>query len=83
MTVEWGKYQDAYKAIWEKLAEGLLWAGMIGDVITKVTKEYEGTGANKVLKRVKLWKGTAEVLRLRYDYDADSDNITIEKEAIP
>jgi len=21
MTIEWGKYQDAYKAIWEKLEE--------------------------------------------------------------
>jgi hypothetical protein len=76
--IPWGQSPEAFKTI----AQGLLWAAMISGVITRVTREWEGTGNSKVLKRVKLWHGTAEFLRLRYDYDADGDNITIEAEAI-
>ena len=76
--VPWGQSPEAYKTI----AQGLLWAAMIGGAVTKVTREWEGTGSSKVLKRVKLWHGTTEILRLRYDYDGDGDNVTIEAEAI-
>ena len=76
--VPWGQSPEAFKTI----AQGLLWAAMIGGAITKVTREWEGTGSSKVLKRVKLWHGATEILRLRYDYDADGDNVTIEAEAI-
>ena len=76
--VPWGQSPEAFKTI----AQGLLWAAMISGAVTKVTREWEGTGNSKVLKRVKLWHGTTEILRLRYDYDADGDNVTIEAEEI-
>jgi len=73
--VEWGQYAEAYKAI-STASELFLFSS---GIIDKITYEYTGTGASKVVSKKKFWKGGAVILELTYSYDADYDVTTKEK----
>jgi hypothetical protein len=73
--VNWGNYAEAYKAI---ATTSELYLFLTG-VVTKITYEYTGTGADKRISKKTYWKGTEKVLELTYGYDSDYDVTTKEK----
>lgn len=67
--VEWGNYAEAYKAISTASELYLFLSG----IVDKITYEYTGTGASKVLNKKKFWKDGQVILDLTYGYDVDKD----------
>jgi hypothetical protein len=73
--VNWGNYAEAYKAIATASELYLFLSG----IVDKITYEYTGSGASKVLNKKKFWKGGQVILELTYSYDADYDATQKEK----
>jgi len=51
----------------------------LSGLVTKIVYEYEGTGADKVLKKKKYYRGSDLILEITYSYDADKDITQKEK----
>ena len=73
--VAYGQYAEAFKAI-STASELYLF---LSKVVDKITYEYSGSGADKVVSKKKYWKGSNVILELTFGYDADKDVISKEK----
>lgn len=73
--VEWERRGEAFKAIATASELFLFLSGHVD----KITYEYTGSGADKVVNKKKFWKGTDVILELTYGYDSDKDVTSKEK----
>lgn len=73
MTVEWGKYQDAYKAIWEKLAGTLTYSD------ESITKIVENRDADGYVTSIEYYVGTTLKFTLTITRDANKRITSIER----
>jgi len=77
MATNWERKYEALKAISTASELYLFLSG----IVDKITYEYTGSGASKVLNKKKFWKGGNVILELTYTYDADYDATQKEKTA--
>jgi len=73
MTVEWGKYQDAYKAIWEKLAGTLTYSD---ETITRIVENRDADG---YITSLEYYAGTTKKFTLTITRDANKRITSIER----
>jgi len=73
MTVEWGKYQDAYKAIWQKLAGTLTYSD---ETITKIVENRDADG---YITSLEYYAGTTLKFALTITRDANKRLTGIER----
>jgi hypothetical protein len=74
-VVSWERRGEAWRAIATASELFLFLSGLV----TKVTYEYTGVGADKVVSKKTYWKGAAVVLELTFGSDADKDVTSKEK----
>jgi len=65
MTVEWGKYQDAYKAIWEKL-DALTGQIAIPPTGKKIDKMVFGEDVNGNIREIKFYQNVELLFTLTF-----------------
>ena len=72
---EFERRGEAFKAISTASELFLFLSGLVD----KVSYEYTGAGADKVVAKKKYWKSAAVILELSFGYDADKDVTSKEK----
>jgi hypothetical protein len=73
VTVEWGKYQDAYKAIWEKLAGTLTYSD------ETITKTVQNRDADGYITSIEYYAGSTLKFTLTIMRDANKRITSIER----
>lgn len=66
---------EAFKAI-STASELFLF---LSGIVTKITYDYTGVAADKVVNKKKYWKDATVILELTLGYDADKDVTSKEK----
>jgi hypothetical protein len=74
-VVSWERRGEAWRAIATASELFLFLSGLVD----KITYEYTGAGADKVVSKKKYYKSATVILELTFGYDADKDVTSKEK----